>query len=230
MRKKVSKHDPEFMELLRKTAKLDRSTGNLRFEGMYVSTFLNFGFGGNIVSAPHSHVVWFLEHGRWPDADKVIDHRDDEPMNNAPDNLQELTHEENQKKRRGRMIYRSYGQGKYGYGIGLHCDGRDGKWYVTRTMSRGHGNGDLKTVKKGLGGYFSQEEAETAIAGFVEQIKKNGLDFMPSVPKARNRISVALEKRTPEIRALRAAGNTLAQIREVTGFSEATLFKVCKGV
>jgi hypothetical protein len=230
MRKKVSKYDPEFMDALRKFSILDKATGNLRFNGMYASTHISIAWKGNIVSVPHSHVVWFLTHDRWPTEGMTIDHRDDDAMHNAPDNLQELTHIENQRKRRGRIVYRSYGKGKYGYGFNLHCDGRDGKWYVTRYLSRGHGNGDLKNIKKGLGGYLSEKEAEKAINEFIEQIKIHGLDWMPTVEKKRNRLSVALEKRTPEIRSLRENGMTYAQISEKTGFSEASLWKVCKQV
>ena len=230
MRKKVSKHDQEFMELLKEKAILNRETGNLRFDGMYVSTVLNFCWRGNIIAIPHSHVVWFLEHGRWPNADKVIDHRDDDAMNNVPDNLQELTHAENQRKRRGRIVYRSYGKGKYGYGINLRFDHRDSKWYVTRYMSRGHGKGDLKDIVKNLGSYPSEETAKAAIAEFTKQIRDNGLSFSPSVPRARNRITVALENRTPEIRALRKQGKTYTEIKEITGFSEAALWKICKDI
>ena len=87
---------------------------------------------------------------------------------------------------------------------------------------------ELKNIKKGLGGYLSKQEAETAISGFIDEIKMHGLDHMPILPKKRNRLSVALEERTPEIITMRNNGMTFAKIAEETGFSEASLWKVCK--
>lgn len=171
MKMKSKKRDPQFEELLKKTTTVDAS-GNLKVKGMYASTYINFGFGAGIISVPVSHVVWFLTHGRWPDDDKHIDHRDDDSMNNAPFNLQELTQVENQKKRRGRQVYRSYGSGKYGPGINIRQDPRDDRWYVTHQASRGHGNGDLKNVKKGLGGFPTEEAAKERADAFL---KENGL-------------------------------------------------------
>jgi hypothetical protein len=105
------KDDPEFMALLAKHAKMDEATGNLRFEGMYASVHIDIGWNGTVVSVPHSHVVWFLKHGRWPKDGYNLDHISDDPMDNRIANLQEITHAENQKKRRGRIVSRSYGNG-----------------------------------------------------------------------------------------------------------------------
>jgi hypothetical protein len=93
----------------------------------------------------------------------VLDHVNDDPMDNRPENLQEVTQAENQKKRRGRVVYRSYGTSKYGHGIHVHHDMRDGRWYVRRQLSRGHGDGDLKNVRKQLGGFATLAEAEERI-------------------------------------------------------------------
>jgi hypothetical protein len=222
---KAKKYDPEFMKRLREAAELDRETGNLRFKGMYASTYINFGFKGSIVSVPHAHVVWFLTHGRWPDPDKVIDHIDDDPMNNAPSNLREITQPENQAKRRGRIVYRSYGTGKYGHGINVHHDRRDDRYYVSRQLSRGHGEGDLKNVKKLLGGFDTQNEAESFVKDLILKIEIHGPDYMPphDGPRQKRR-SIELMRATNRIRKLRKQGMTLQQIADETGFSPATIY------
>src|ERR1700722_5625803 len=115
----TSKHNQAFMEALRQRATVDPETGNLRFDGMYASAQIAIAWNGSVIGVPWSHVVWFLTHDRWPADGMQIDHIDNEPMNNRPDNLTEITHAENQRKRRGRMVYRSYGTGKLGYGITL---------------------------------------------------------------------------------------------------------------
>ena len=221
MSNKSKKRDPQFEELLRKTTSVDES-GNLKVDGMYASTFVNFGFGGGIVSAPVSHVVFFLTHGRWPDSDKHVDHRDDNPMNNAPSNLQELTHAENQRKRRGRKVYPSYGKGKYGGGMCVRQDNRDGRYYVTYQASRGLGAGDLKNVKVGLGGFSTLEAAEERARECLEDIKA-GREFT----------KLQADRRRPDaelMRELRTQGLTLAAIAEQTGFSEATIYNVTKDI
>ena len=226
MKMKAKKRDPEFMELLRKCAVLNPKTGDLRFEGMYASTYINFGWKGSIVSVPHAHVVWFLTRGRWPDDDKRIDHIDDDAMNNAP--RQELTEEQNAAKRRGRIVYRSYGSGKYPHGLSIYSDKRDGRHYVSRYVSRGYGKGDLKSVKKGLAGYDTLKEAEAAIARFVAEIEANVPDHMPPAEKKQNRRTIRLQKMTPKIRDMRSERVTIAEIARETGFCEATIHNVTK--
>jgi HNH endonuclease len=171
MSNKAKKRDPRFEELLKKTTTVD-VFGNVKVKGMYASTYINFGFDGGIISVPVSHVVFFLTHGRWPDDDKHVDHCDDDSMNNAPSNLQELSQVDNHKKRRGRQVYRSYGSGKYGPGISIWQDSRDQRWYATHQASRGHGKGDLKNVKKGLGGFKTFDEAKARADSFL---RENGL-------------------------------------------------------
>jgi hypothetical protein len=168
MSTKSKKHDPRFEELLRNTTSVDE-TGNVKIKGMYASTYINFGFDGGIVSVPVSHVVWFVTRGRWPDEGKNIDHCDDDSMNNAPDNLAEVTHTENQHKRRNRIVSRAYGKGKYGHGIGVRLDKRDGRYYVTRNLSRGH-HKERKTVKISLGGFKTILEAEARVTAYLAEI------------------------------------------------------------
>ena len=221
----AKKYDPRFMELFKRCARLDPETGNLRFEGLYVSAYLNVGWEGSVISIPFSHAVWFLTHGQWPREGYLIDHINDDPMDNRPSNHQELDHHANQAKRRGRMIYRSYGKGKYGYGLYINHDKRDGRFYITRTMSRGHGEGDLKTVKHGLAAFDTLEAAEKKVTEYIEQIKLNGLDYLPEHEKRPSYKTVALKEKTDLIRSLRTEGRTLQEIADMTGFSIATISK-----
>lgn len=45
----------------------------------------------------YAHIVFFLHTGRWPR--HQLDHKDHNKRNNAPWNLEEVTNEENQKRR-----------------------------------------------------------------------------------------------------------------------------------
>ncbi len=228
---KAKKHDPEFMALLAKCTRVDEATGALNFEGIYASVHIDFGWKGSVVSAPHSHIIWFMKHGRWPREGFYIDHIDDNAMNNRLDNLQELTHKENQEKRRGRIIYRSYGRGKYGYGLDIRQDKRDGRCYITRRLSRGQGDGDLKSIKKGLGGFPSLAEAEAKIAEYVKEIEVNGIDHMPEYAgRDQRKIFARLKEELPRIRRLRTEGYTLHQICKMTGFSPNTIHTKTKDI
>jgi HNH endonuclease len=223
------KWDPEFMELLPKCVSLDPETGKLTFKDLYASVALNIGWKGGALPIPYSHVVWFLTHGRWPEDGMQLDHVNNDPMDNRPSNLEEATHQNNQKKRRGRVVYRSYGKGKYGYGMGVFADKRDSRFYVTRHLSRGHGNGELRTRRFSLGGYHSLAEAEAAIARHIEEIKIKGLDFVPehSTKKQKWR-TVEIQKRRNSVRRYRVQGKTIAEISKLTGVSESNVYTLVK--
>lgn len=163
------KTDIDFQRMLLDHAKVNEATGAVSFDDMYASIYINIGWKGGIISVPYSHVVWFLTHGRWPEDGKVLDHVNDDPMDNAPRNLAELTEEENHRKRRGRKVYRSYGKGKYGPGMNIRLDPRDGRYYVTNQASRGHGSGDLKNIKKSLGGFPTLEAAKAKVTAFLAE-------------------------------------------------------------
>lgn len=214
-----SKHDPDFMKHLVENTALDEKTGSLKFNNLYVAVHLNFAWKSNKVFLPHSHIVWFLTRGKWPREGYVIDHINDDPQDNRPENLQELTQAESQSKRRGRMVYRSYGKGKYGYGICIHHDKRDNRYYVSRHMSRGHGKGDLKGIKYSLGGFDTLEQAERRVKRHIFEIKLKGLDHIFEDTKKKDKKStMKLNAATDQMRKLRQQGHTIEEIKEITGF------------
>lgn len=165
-RSMTRRNDPEFMEFFKKHASVDE-TGHISVKDCYANIGLNIAFKNCPVNVTYANAVWFLTYGKWPKPGYHIDHIDDDSINNRPDNLQEITETENQFKRRGKRIYRSYGKGKYGYGFGVHSDKRDGKHYVSRNISRGLTGGKSKRISHGS--FKTLKEAEICI---VEEIKK----------------------------------------------------------
>lgn len=219
------KQDEEFREFLLKNAKLDEE-GGVKFDSGYASKGVNIMWGGTVVSMPYTHIVWFLTHGRWPKKGYVIDHINDDPMDNRPVNLQELTHKEYQAKRRGRLVYRNYGTGKYGCGLNILHDKRDNRFYVRRYLSRGFGDGDLKTIKRGLGGFDTLAEAESKVKEYVAEIKAKGLQHLPDYVTTRGkRMTLELDASTEKMRELRLQGFTIAQVAQMTGFPDGSVYK-----
>lgn len=222
------KHDPEFIELLLKHTTLDEKQGLLTFKNVYAQICINISWRNKMIVVPYSHVVWLLKHGMWPAENMVLDHINNVPTDNRPENLQEITQNKNQEKRRGRLVYRSYGTGKYGYGINVHYDKRDGRYYVVRHLSRGHGKGDLKGIRRGLGGFDTLEDAERQVAGVIEDIKQRGLDFLPQVEKNQPKATIELDKRSAELRQLRISGKTIGEIKEITGLK--SIYRMVKDI
>jgi DNA-binding NarL/FixJ family response regulator len=94
-------------------------------------------------------------------------------------------------------------------------------------LSRGHGEGDLKNVRKQLGGFATLAEAEERIKHYVAEIEKHGPDHMPGPDeKKESKHTIRLMAETSRIRALRKQGHTMREIAEKTGFCEATIHKV----
>lgn len=224
------KWDQEFMNFLQKNVQLEPETGKLTFSNIYASLAINISWGGNLIPIPYSHVVWLLTHGTWPKPGNHVDHKNDNPMDNRPINLAEMTEAENQKKRRGRRVYRSYGKGKYGFGMGIDHDKRDGRFSVNRHLSRGHAvTSNSKTVRVMLGSYDNLIEAEEKVKRCIAEIEQFGLDHIPTKdPKRPKKATILLQKRRNSIRRMRNEGMTLAAISKATGFREGAIYSLVK--
>lgn len=217
------KRDPEFQDFLRERLSVDETTGVLKFRDMYTSLCVNVGWKSQIIVIPYSHLSWFAKHGNWPQVGMQLDHINDDPTDNRPINLQEISEAENQKKRRGRLVYRSYGKGRYGHGINIYHDKRDNRFYVTRQLSRGHSEG--RTVKKSLGGFDFLPEAEAYVKKIYVEIDQSSPDHIPGANPKKSKISVSVVNR---MKKLRERGLTLEAIATKTGFSVATVYNKTK--
>jgi len=66
--------------VLKKHARLDETTGDIKFVGLYASCFVNVCWKGGIISLPHAHLVWFLKHDICPADRMITDHKNDGSM------------------------------------------------------------------------------------------------------------------------------------------------------
>jgi HNH endonuclease len=223
------KRDQGFQDLLVKHAKLDDSTGHIDFGDLYASMYFNIGWSGSIVSVPVSHVVWFLHTGRWPEEGMHVDHKNDNPCDNRPCNLQEFTPEQNAAKKRNRKTNRNYGTGKYGFGFSVGHDKRDSRYYITKFLSRGQHKAEGVTKRIGLGGFETLPEAEEKVRFYIEETKRRGIEWVPeAVPARAKKVSIDLMHDTQRIRALRAEGRNLAEIAALTGYSPVSIYNKTK--
>lgn len=156
--------DPELMAFLKSHVSVDEA-GKLTVKDCYAHLGFNITWKGSLVSVTYANLVFFLKEGRWPKPGYHIDHIDDDSLNNRPDNLQEITEAENQFKRRGKKVYRSYGKGKYGHGMSVHHDKRDNRFYVSRNISRGMTGGEPRRVT--YGGFDCREAAEAKVSAII---------------------------------------------------------------
>ena len=166
----VTKQTKEFQEYVKSVFDLteDRLGFSYLKNSGYCSVYANIGFKGNTLSVPISHLIWLLKYGVWPKDRMHLDHIDDDPLNNKWNNLKEVTHKENQAKKIGKGN-RYYGATKYGHGISVDTDKRDGRFYVSRYLSSKE-EINLKKRKKGLGGFNTLEEAEAFIKEYIENL------------------------------------------------------------
>ena len=162
------RNDPEFMEFFKNHASVDE-TGHISVKDCYANLGFNIAFKNCPVNVTYANAVWFLTHGELPKPGYHIDHIDDVSMNNRPDNLQEITEAENQAKRRGKKVYRSYGSGKYGHGMSIYYDKRDKHYYVSRNISRGVTGGESRRVPYGR--FSSIELAEAKVSALIAGLK-----------------------------------------------------------
>lgn len=219
------------MAHLSRECSLNPETGKLTLTtNLYANVVLNFGWGDGVIPIPYSHVVWFFTHGRWPHEDNQIHHLNNDSIDNRPVNLSEQSVPDHGKFRRGRIVNRNYGKNsKYGYGITLNHDKRDNRYYVRRYLSRGHGNGELRTINRSMGGYDSLAEAEARIEYLIEQIKEHGLAWLPDAPeKNPKRRTLEILQHRNSVRRRRAAGETIAQIAKNTGLTESNVYSLIK--
>ena len=162
-----SRYDENFKKFLRENLSFDE-TGQLKSK-VYVQVYIGIKGGGRNsknIAIPVSHLSWFLSRGEWPRDGYTIDHKDDNSLNNKPDNLQELTIEDNMAKKRGKTN-RSFGSSKYGHGITVSIDKRDGTYIAVRIPSRGETKSD-KSIKIPVGRSKTLEEIEAKIANYIE--------------------------------------------------------------
>lgn len=76
------------------TRSMKKPVGYIDFQGKNkIKPYIRFHL--NKVAYKRSVVVFCLYHGRWPDADKVIDHIDGNSLNDHPTNLREISQREN---------------------------------------------------------------------------------------------------------------------------------------
>lgn len=166
----------EFQEYLLDTLEIDYEKGSVKTKKVYCSIYVNIGFKSETVSIPLSQLVFFLKNKRWPKDEHHIDHKDDDPLNNHPDNLQEITKKDNWAKKKNKGN-RRYGKNKYGHGINIYKDKRDGRYYADRYISTKIED-DLLTARRKihLFGAATLDEIEIKIKEYVHRIN-NPIDL-----------------------------------------------------
>lgn len=164
-----SRFDDEVRKFIRDNFKVDNE-GHISSEyyAQLHITIREVGKGNGVISSPVSHLVWFLTRGEWPKKGYVIDHIDDNPLNNSPGNLAEVTVKENQAKRKGKRT-RAYGRTKYGHGIFIWYDKKNKKYCVNRRFPVGEIREDKDHIMW-IGWADSLEEAEVLINEYLEKL------------------------------------------------------------
>lgn len=96
---KEAKNSKEFNEYILENLSLDEITGLIKGKGLYYRVQVEISFNGKRTILALSHLIWYLKNKVWPKDNSHIDHKDENPLNNKPDNLQELLVEEHNKKK-----------------------------------------------------------------------------------------------------------------------------------
>lgn len=213
MKARQRRKDAKFEDYLRRAAILDESTGFVSVKEGYASCHITFNWNGGAISMPYSHLVWFIKHNRWPQDGLFIDHINNIALDNRPDNLQELTRLENNGKNLGKP-HKSYGSGKYSFGITVTYIKRCDRYYVTRNMP-GYLFSDGKRRRKSLGGFSTLEEAESRVSEVVSEIGIHGVSHISSFPGSnRKPASIRLDLVAECMISLRREGWTIRAIAD----------------
>jgi len=99
-----AKNSEEFKEYILKTFQVNIEKGLVEGKGLYYKVHVEIAYKAKRSVISLSHLVWFLTHKKWPKDKHHIDHKDGNPLNNRPDNLDELTIEEHTNKKYGDNI------------------------------------------------------------------------------------------------------------------------------
>lgn len=163
---KELKNNTEFQQHLLKIYSVDTEKGVLKGP-CYHHVGVSLYFKGKIFRLTSSHLVWFLTYKVWPREGYEIDHKDDNSLNNRPDNLQELTKADNNAKRKGKTTGK-FGSGKYGYGISIGYDKKRNK-YAARRSYEGRSRERVFLFRAD-----TIEELEMKIAEYIKDIDTVG--------------------------------------------------------
>lgn len=163
------KHTDEIKQFIKDNFKL--STDGIGFESeVYCTVSIRIQWQNSHLIVPLAHLIWILNTGEWPKDGLHIDHIDDNSINNAFNNLQEVTLQQNNFKKRGRGSPK-YGSGKYGFGLGISKDRDRNKYKVYQVLPIE--NKERKQIKVWLGRFNSIEDAEN----FAIKLGKEMADF-----------------------------------------------------
>lgn len=154
-------------------------TGNIWVETseddrFYIAIKVTIRYRNETISLALSRLIFFLANKIWPAKNKHIDHIDDNPLNNSPSNLQEITVAENMFKKRGKGNSR-FGKNKYGHGISVYYLTKRNSWVAERSLGRRFGFDN--PTKKHVAIAKTLEELEEKIKLYIENLTTNSLDI-----------------------------------------------------
>ena len=157
----------EFKKYILDHYSLNEVTGEITLKGSYARLKIEIVHKKQTVTMTYAHLVFFLKNKNWPKEGMHIDHKDDNPFNNHPDNLIELTVKENHAKRRGKSNGQ-YGRGKYGYGIWVQYDKKKKYYSALRRPPMSEYDNNRKIY---VGCSKNLKELELKIENHIQSIK-----------------------------------------------------------